>query len=292
MHYLGGSEGGRFVLQPVKNSPVPARNWFFGTPCLFTRNWIELEEDRSHFTVASATFHKASLSVLGTSLIYVFLFALHNWTHMYSDRTDFEGVQQGVSGLGRQAQISIQFYQNYGGQSGMLDDNKFLAYAWTQNFHDNRHQQLLVWCCTLFLGIMEVCMTCGLGFHDIQRCRIELPCAWKGNVSDHLCVAKVVVWSHWCQNTLNPKGIAKFHKQTQQQRKEVSFVDLGVSHKLSGKPKRTWLESLGAELVTYILQASLSTCGYCSCAMLCPCGKYATYDVMRVVIWLTTALRL
>ena len=80
-----------------------------------------------------------------------------------------------------------------------------------------------------------------------------------------------------------PEGAAKSHKQTQQYRNMISLVDLGVSHWLSGKPERTQLEYLGAGLGVYILQASLSTCGYCSCAMLHPCGKYATYDVIHVV---------
>ena len=61
------------------------------------------------------------------------------------------------------------------------------------------------------------------------------------------------------------------------------MLTLGVSHWLSGKPERTQLELSGVGLGNYILHASLSTCGYCGCAMLRPCGKYATYDVMRAV---------
>ena len=70
------------------------------------------------------------------------------------------------------------------------------------------------------------------------------------------------------------------HSQTG---RRISIVVLGVSHWLGGKPKRTQLEYPGMLFAPYILQASLATCGNCSCAMLCPCGKYATYDVMHAV---------
>ena len=62
-----------------------------------------------------------------------------------------------------------------------------------------------------------------------------------------------------------------------------SLIDLGISHWLSGKHERTQLEYLGLYFTPYILQASLSTCGNCDCTLLRPCGKYATYDIMRAV---------
>ena len=87
----------------------------------------------------------------------------------------------------------------------------------------------------------------------------------------------------FCQDTLNPKTQRSPTNKHNNTRIGFSLVDLGVSHWLSGKPERTQLEYLGILFTPYILQASLSTCGDCSCAMLCPCGKYATYDVIHAV---------
>ena len=87
----------------------------------------------------------------------------------------------------------------------------------------------------------------------------------------------------FCQDTLNPKVQRSPTNEYNQTRNVISLIDLGVSHWLSGKPKRTQLEYPSVLFTPYILQASLSTCGNCGCALLRPCGKYATYDVMHAV---------
>ena len=86
-----------------------------------------------------------------------------------------------------------------------------------------------------------------------------------------------------CQDTLNPKVEQSPTNKHNLNQNRVSLIDLGVSHRLSGKPERTRLEYPGMLFTPYILQASLSTCGNCGCALLRPCGKYATYDVIHAV---------